>query len=477
MKKFKHVVPFFLAMIMTLAIPLAGCNSCGNKDDDDDKDKDVVTLTSVSVDASDAKTEYFVGEEFSSEGIVVTASFSNSTKVTCETNEYTVDSSAFRNDATGVYTITVSCTFDGVTKGDSYSVTVTAPPEFEGLEVTFVEGTQDTFALSATTTKVEIDTTKIIVKEINEDGTVGNAITDYTAKLFRGQEEITLTDGKAMVDAGAYAIWAEKASAVTGFVRSGFVLVYVNDTMVNFEYKDGTLTQAAGVDVISDTWTFTATYVTGATKEISSKDCVFAADTFALGNASTVVTYTDFDAKGNSVTKTTTVNYTTIKPAAGTVINYKYSFGALVDVEDGVNLIQSNLKGVNAFLRLYDTTASGADKNYVTYKEEAGTLEVRGVAFYVTFFGTGTITIGFASTGGSNESSVGLMDSNNKYIATSTSGVTEHSTANTYLVKSTATTELKFTITKPGTYAICSRIDGTPNRNARINSIEMVDNV
>lgn len=475
MKKFKHVVPFFLAMVMALAIPLAGCSSCGNKDDDDDKDKDVVTLESVSVDASNAKTEYFVGEEFSSEGLVVTVSFSDSTKVTCETNEYTVDSSAFKNDAAGVYTIRVSCTFDDVTKDDSYSVTVTALPEFEGLEVTFVEGTQDTYTLTADTTKVEIDTTKIVVKEVNDDGTVGGVITDYTAKLFKGQEEITLTDGKAMVEAGAYAIWVEKASEVSSFNRTGFVLVYVNDRMTGFEFKEGTLSQPAGIDVISNTWKFTATYVTGATKEISAEECAFAADTFTVGSNSVVVTYTDYDAKGNYETLTAKVDYTTLYPF-GKTFSYKYSFGAILDGEDGVNLTQRDLTGVNAFLKLYDTTASDADKNFVMYKSEAGTLEIRGIAFYVTFYGTGTITIGFASTGGSNESSVGLMDSNGKYIATDTPGIKEHSTANTYIVKSTATTELTFTITKPGTYAICGRIgSGDPKRNARINSIVMKD--
>ena len=473
MKKFKHVVPFFLAMIMALAIPLAGCNSCGGGGDDDKKD--VVTLVSVSVDASKAKTEYKIDDEFSSDGLVVTASFSNNTTTVCDEEEYTVDSSAFKNDVAGVYTIRVSCTFDNVTKDGSYKVTVY--PNFEGLEVTFVEGTQYSYDLTSSVKTVEIDTTKIIVKEIKDDGTVGNAITDYTTKLFNGQEEIELTNGKATVKAGAYAIWAEKASDVTGFNRAGFVLVYVNDKMTGFEFKDGTLTQSAGIDVITDTWTFTATYVTGETKVISSKDCDFKADTFVVGSKSVVVSYTDYDAEGKKVTMTATVNYSATNPVPGTVLNYKFAFNVLTGV-DGQHLKQTDFTGVNAFLTLHDPNGND-NKNYATYKESATAVEIKGIGFHVTFYGTGTITIGFASTGPNNSSTVGICDESNKYVATTTTGVTEYDgVSNTYLVTGTGTTELTFNITKAGTYKICAQVDSDNyKRGARVTSIVMEDRV
>ncbi len=486
MKKFKRVIPFLLAMITALAITLAGCNSCNNGNNDDGGEKAV--LQSISVDASNAKTDYFIGEQFTAQGLTVTAVLTNPDKtVALSEDDYTVDSSAFNSSEAGVYAIGISYTFDGVTKNGAYNVTVKARPEFEGLEVKLAEGTEDTFNLSAETKKVEIDTTKIVVKEVNDDGSVGNEITDYTAKLFRGKEEIPLTDGKAMVGAGAYAIWVEKISDVTSFNRTGFVLVYVNDTMTGFEFKEGTLSQPAGVDVISDTWKFTATYVTGVTKEIASANCSFDLDTFTVGKNTVTVTYTDYDAKGTGVTKTTDVEYTTVVPPQGTTLNYKYVYGA-IDASgitaDKTPLKQSNLKGANAFLKLYDPTGAASDYNYAQYRSAdlggSDVVEIKGVGFYVTFYGTGTITIGFSSSGGSNSSSVGFMDGTGSYIATATQNVKTYTKANTYVVSGTATTELTFTVTKPGTYAIVGHVDKSDksfNKAARIHSIVMVDNV
>ncbi|MDE7440382.1 MAG: bacterial Ig-like domain-containing protein, partial [Clostridia bacterium] len=470
------------------AIPLAGCNSCGNKDDGTDKGNEgdgetAVTLQSISVDASKAKTEYFVGDEFTSEGIVVTATFSNSEDpVTLNTNEYTVDSSAFNKAQAGTYAIKVSSTYENVTKDASYNVTVNKLPDFDGLEVTLTEGTEDTFTLTAEKTTVEIDTTKIVVKEINEDGTVGDEITEYTTKLFNGQEEVELTDGKAMVGAGAYAIWAEKASdTIPGFTRKGFVLVYVNDAMTNFELKGGTFTQGAGIDVISKTWTFTATYTSGATREISSDVCDFAINTSTIAaNASTVVSYTDYNAKGEDVTMSVNVTYSITMPY-GQTLNYVYDYSAIDYSEmpgDKTDLTQSDLKGVNSFLEIGTGTVQYRNKTEWGAGEDV--IEIKKEALYVTFIGTGTITIGFSSNSGKNESSVGLMEvSSKKYIEATfnaSSAKEDPAKSNTYIVSGSVSAELTFTITKPGRYVIVAAVNKEGyDRSARIHSIVMQD--
>ena len=478
MKKFKHVVPFLLAMIMALAIPMAGCESCG----EENKEK---ILQSISINTDNAKTIFVDGDDFTSEGIIVKASFSVSgsealEEVNLESADYQLDSTAFVKDVVGKYPIKVSYTFADVTKESAYEVEVKVPSD--GLEVTLTDGTPDTYTLTATQPTVVIDTTKIVVKEVDKYGLVGSEVTGYTTKLFKGQEEITLTDGKATVGSGAYAIWVEKASDVyPGFTRTSFTLVYVNDDLVSFEKKEGVFTQSMGEDVMSKTWVFTATYASGATKDITAADCEFEIDTMTVvENAAATVTYSDFNAKGEKVTKSVDITYTVTR-VYGKIVN-TYSYDAIDNSEmggDQTDLKQSDLKGANSFLKLGDGTAKYRNKD--KWSTGANVVEIKGRGFLVTFDGVGTITVGYSSTGSSNKSRVGLMDADKNYIPATydetNANITLDTTPNVYLVNGTSSSELTFTITKPGTYAIISEPNSDYNRGCRIHSIVMEDNV
>lgn len=87
-------------------------------------------VVSIAVDASAAKTKFYtyngVGSYFTSDGIKVTATYSDNT--TGETTEYTVDSSAFKSTQSGTYTITVK-----------YSDTIIATYSVKVVEVTEIE--------------------------------------------------------------------------------------------------------------------------------------------------------------------------------------------------------------------------------------------------------------------------------------------------------------------------------------------------
>ena len=195
MNKFKKVLLVIFAAVAVFAIALAA--GCGNSK----------KLQTLNVDTSNAKTEYFVGQEFTAEGIVVTASLGKSETeiketVTLNANEYTVDSSAYNKDEAGTYSIKVSYTLKDVTLEKSYDVTVSVV-NFDGLKVTLADGTSDTVTLSAEATTALIDVTNIVVNEINpSDGTVGNVTTEYSVALYKGEEKITLTDNKANVEIG-----------------------------------------------------------------------------------------------------------------------------------------------------------------------------------------------------------------------------------------------------------------------------------
>lgn len=84
-------------------------------------------VKSIAVNSSAAKTKFYtykgVGSDFTSDGIKVTATYSDET--TGEISEYTVDSSAFKSTEAGTYTITVK-----------YSDTITTTYSVEVVEVT-----------------------------------------------------------------------------------------------------------------------------------------------------------------------------------------------------------------------------------------------------------------------------------------------------------------------------------------------------
>lgn len=84
-------------------------------------------VKSIAVNPSAAKTKFYtykgVGSDFTSDGIKVTATYSDG--ASSETTEYTVDSSAFKSTQAGTYTITVK-----------YSDTITTTYSVEVAEVT-----------------------------------------------------------------------------------------------------------------------------------------------------------------------------------------------------------------------------------------------------------------------------------------------------------------------------------------------------
>ena len=274
----------------------------------------VLELKSIDVNTENAKTEYFTGDDFTDEGIEVTAEIAKATgvneKKTLSMGEYEINSASFNKYQPGVYRIVVSYTLEGVTKKASYDVTVTER-EYDGLSVSLKEGETDTYRLTA---PFDLDVTKISVKETDSYGNLTDAeVQGYTTKLFKGKKEIAIVNGKARItEDGAYQIWVEKASDVQAFyVRKAFVTVYVLDDVKTLAFDssaEGTLTtQTEGKDEISETWKFIVTYESGKTKVVGSKDVKFITpcDTSAAGeNLTATATYTEKNAKAQSITTT-----------------------------------------------------------------------------------------------------------------------------------------------------------------------------
>ena len=477
MNKFKKVLLVIFAAVAVFAIALAA--GCGNSK----------KLQTLNVDTSNAKTEYFVGQEFTAEGIVVTASLGKSETeiketVTLNANEYTVDSSAYNKDEAGTYSIKVSYTLKDVTLEKSYDVTVSVV-NFDGLKVTLADGTSDTVTLSAEATTALIDVTKIVVNEINpSDGTVGNVTTEYSVALYKGEEKITLTDNKANVGGGVYQIWVSKASEVIAdSTREAFVNIYVVDDLASIALNEGaTLSQDAGEDVISATWNFTATYASGATKDLTIADVkIENLNTNTPGTKTATVNFTEVNAKGVAITKSVNVEYTI--NALGTVIRNKLE-------------VTETTWAYTADTDLTQADFADSDKSFITLLggtnrfrpgQDKGILEIKNDALTVTFTGTGTLTVQARSTGNSNTSSIAVKGADGKYVKGTyssenvTPGKVGTASENVYVVTG-ALNEIVFTIDKAGTYTICNvssvetDTQSVPTgRNTRIKLIETMD--
>ncbi len=101
---------FFLLVIAFLAaFLLVGC-------------KETKSLSSITVDTTNAKVTYQVGETFSQTGLVVTAKYSDDSTKTV--TNFTVDSSQFKSNEAGTYEITVRYTEGKKTATAKYNVTV-----------------------------------------------------------------------------------------------------------------------------------------------------------------------------------------------------------------------------------------------------------------------------------------------------------------------------------------------------------------
>ncbi len=140
-------------------------------------------------------------------------------------------------------------------------------------------------------------------------------------------------------------------------------------------------------------------------------------------------------------------------------------------------LTEATLGEENGFI-----TLSTAASSQVTQRVSSGSvyaIENTNYGLAVTFKGTGSITISYASTGGSNSSTVGLSSSNDGtgfIAAADETGLTKSTEINNaYVVTGTSAVAITFEVTEAGTYYIaCPKTDAY-GRGARVSAISMVD--
>ncbi|MGN0813978.1 MAG: hypothetical protein ACI4MH_01945, partial [Candidatus Coproplasma sp.] len=337
MKKFKGLVVALLAAVMAFAfVAFSGCGG-------GDVSEDVITVTKVTLNTDNVKTLFTLDEDFSAEGLKVTVNKHNQTKdedldpeeVALNDANLSIDSSAFVKGEKGKYTISVTYALGESSQSASYDVTVNKLAA--GLNVT---KTATEYELAADGT--EIATNDITVKIVDSYGESEQALTadKYQLSYYKGNQEVALTDNKFIVtEEGAYQIWVKVENySIPGinnnetYTLEGFVLIYVSNEIQSIAFNAdaaGTkVSQTAGEDKMSSTWTFTATYANGSTATLTSDQVVIEGLETSSPKADGVATvsYTQVDSLGNETTVTTTVNYTVEQ---GLVTAVKINIGEL----------------------------------------------------------------------------------------------------------------------------------------------------
>lgn len=301
MIKIKRIVPFILAvcLVFSLCFTLA-CSTA--------KELDTLTL-----DTTNAKVDFSLGEEYRSTGLVVIANYANGETENVDLSAVSIDHSNYNPNVKGTYAISVSYTFEEKSVAATYDVNV-VDALFGGLVVTLKDGRASRYDLSAN--KKTIDFTHaaswIEVRKPDASGDVdmnSAALSrdSYTVEVYKGSEKVT---DLSALNRGNYQICASLYDAKEDFTYWGFTNILIFDDVNSIEFKEGNTQQARGLrETMTPTWKFTVTYNSGDTEVVQKGNTYLTIPLInpnvAASSGSVVVKYSEPDARE----QTTTVSY------------------------------------------------------------------------------------------------------------------------------------------------------------------------
>lgn len=491
MSKIKRLIPALLSVVFAFAIFAAACDTQETVDQN--------ALISIEIDTLNVQTSFEYGEKFSSENLAVTATLrdidTGEESRSDVTRSAKVDSTNYNANSVGTYDIHVSYTHAGVTRTASYKVSVKPKePPFSGLTVEYASGYSDRVTL-ATGISVTMIVPELVVKKVGDDGIVDEtplSESEYRTELYLGNEK----QNGWMVGGGAYEIRVYLVSDPNVFCG---IVYYVIDNLFSIAWNStaaGTQTTierwSSDKEVIAmaHTWSFTATYVSGATKTVTvadegvSYDCNV--DTAGVKQVS--VSYVDDNAIGQTIGKSTNVTIT-VSDIDADITSYDYNLDELTSemksaldrdtLGDNLQLHSSYFTGKNSFLTFIEDGSSSADQ----YRS-SGLIEIKGGRLQVEFQGKGAIEIEFSSTGSSNTSGLVLIDKDGKYV----SGRVKEGNAvelaeddadgnlkGLFTVTGTGHVTIRFFVEEPGIYTIYSLYSSGSTRGCRLYGIHMTD--
>lgn len=301
MIKIKRIVPFILAvcLVFSLCFTLA-CSTA--------KELDTLTL-----DTTNAKVDFSLGEEYRPTGLEVIANYANGETENVDLSAVSIDHSNYNPNVKGTYAISVSYTYEEKSVTATYDVNV-VDALFGGLVVTLKDGRASRYDLSAY--KKTIDFTHaaswIEVRKPDANGEVDmNAAAlgkdSYTVEIYKGSQKLTDLSG---VNRGNYQICASLYDAKEDFTYWGFTNILIFDDVSSIVFKEGSTQQVRGLrETMTSTWKFTVTYNSGDTEVVEKGNTYLTIPLInpnvAKDNGSVVVKYSEPDARE----QTTTVSY------------------------------------------------------------------------------------------------------------------------------------------------------------------------
>ncbi|MCM1042624.1 MAG: bacterial Ig-like domain-containing protein [Corallococcus sp.] len=415
MKKRKVILSVLLTFVLLLTISVAA--ACNPDDGPVESPFDSWALQSISV-GGNYRKEYNLNEAFSAEGLTVSARMKNVESGDTRTDDVTanaqIDSGKFNSAMVGTYAITVSYTHSGVTRYAQFDVRVKPyEPQVNGISIAKVKYDYD---IPQGASYVKIDVDDITVKAVNAQGEEEATALDksaYTLTYYRGGEKLANLDTATK---GAYTIQAERKSDG----QKAFAVIYVLDPVQSIEFRSGTLTQEQALtDSMTGNWMFTVTNRSGTTHDVTSDKVELGSiNSLIPGSYKANVVYSEYDAKGNSSTAETAVDYTVTKVAG--MVNQSYAVNisgvggdgkfeikpaneatdGVLNAEGGISLITgTDSSGKEMVITIEGNTAACGSKSFTKRmkfggKSQSGTrqikLEVKGASLITVYAKSGS---------------------------------------------------------------------------------------
>lgn len=173
------------------------------------------TLAKITLATGNAKLRFKKGEEFTTEGLIAFATYSDDVQLVMQSDEFTVDSSSFKNDTVGTYTITVKgVENESITK--TYTVSLV---EQTGFKI------NPEFALKTYAVGQDLDTANLRVYSLWSDQKEELlAAKDYTVtttaydKTTAGEYEISVTNKEYAAQTYKVTVVDSKPTVVDNYV-------------------------------------------------------------------------------------------------------------------------------------------------------------------------------------------------------------------------------------------------------------------
>lgn len=418
----------------------------------DDFDYDSATMTSISIVESTAKTTFYLGDEFSSEGLTANANFvsyasGSPISHSFQTQDLTVDSSNVDFYNIGTYPVKVQYRYKRTVRNTTYNVKVISS-EFDASGVEYVGGIEVTYSGA-----------KAYGYDLDLSGTKKMVLTAFKVKLhyYKSGQEIevpvsqsnvsnklfgTTEDSKVYIDysgvnltkRGTYiakVIYTADPVTINGksvpYKVNSFVIINVNDEVETFSFHSGTTTFVADVvDVDFSDWKFKVRRrISG--EEIVDYDpaefVITGVSPFVVGTQKASVNCVELAnlAKEVNVTITESAKYDiktgniyTVTTGSDGVPNYGGEvFKSVDDYPTGTNLLEGTYQLDSSELfyitnaKKYEDRKAGADKFGSLNFGQRITINSSSY-FTIKVSGPAKIVIYVASTGDNSSRDIGL---------------------------------------------------------------------